>query len=145
MQQNCSFLAFLLVLGLTSANPILHPNPNFPSQPQQPSVGLDPVPETVIPGQPGSPPIIDTTAPAAREGLPTVHDASDRCKMQGQEVYCCGQDPYAVHSGVKMTCNVILSHKPEGKFLITRILERVWREMGTRGAEKVNVEQFLPC
>ena len=124
MRQNYSFFAFLLVLGLTSANPIIPPYPNFPSQPQQPSVGLDPVSETVTPGQPGPPPIIDTTAPAAHKGSPTVHDASDGCKMQGQELYCCGQDPYAVHSGAKITCNVILSHKREGKFLITRILER---------------------
>lgn len=128
MQQNCSFLAFLLILGLTSANPIIPPIPNFPSQLQQPSVGLDPVPETVIPGQPGLPQIIDTTAPAARKGPPTVHDASDGCKMQGQEVYCCGQDPNSVHSGAKITCNVILSHKPEGKFLIAWILEIVVRD-----------------
>ena len=37
-----------------------------------------------------------------------------------------------VHSAVKMTCNVILFDKPEGEFLIIRILERVVRD-GNQG------------
>jgi len=132
MQPNRSFFALLLTLGLASANPILPPYPNLPSQPQQPPVGLDPNPETVIPGAPAPHPIIDTNTPAAQKGPPTVHDASDQCKLQGQEVYCCAHDPSVVHSAVKMTCNVILFDKPEGEFLIIRILERVVRD-GNQG------------